>query len=318
MNTCLFNLKSFLESETNSTAYIDGSRTILLTKVPAPVHPCELALLYMVDLWEHGSLREKAELAGIYQPETHILWNPNWDIRKLYDATPDYLREGLALRTLGERLDDISQLATTMLRQEAERGLFPVTEDADRCYRSAQEYIEYGLKQDAERHFMERKPVTFGYNVSLSAGDLNWHETLEALIAPNTLAKRHMEKYARKMAKALNRTIETLPLLIAAVEELEADLSHPYHLRRKIAESVDPANMQTARIIVERENVRIESKVDTYRLRAFLCCHSLYSMHLERQSRLKWERFFRHEDIRPEDIQLITYGKKTLYAKEDK
>ena len=100
MNNIMFNLKSFLESETNSTSYIDGSKTILLTKVPAPGHPWALTLLYMIDLWEHSSLREKAELAGIYQPEAHALWNPNWEIRKLYDTTPEYMREGLMLCTL--------------------------------------------------------------------------------------------------------------------------------------------------------------------------------------------------------------------------
>lgn len=318
MNNCLFNLKSFLESETNSNAYIDGNRTILLTKVPAPGYPRELSLLYMVDLWEHGSLWEKAELAGMYQPEAHVLWNPNWEIRKLYDTTPEYMREGLTLRTLGSRLKDISQLATTMLRQEAERGLFPVTEDAERGYKSAQEYINYGLSQDAERHFMERKPVTFGYNVNLSAGDLNWHETLEALLAPDALAKRYMEKYARKMAKALNCTIETLPLLIAAVNELEADFSHPYHLRRKIAESVDPDTMQTVRIIVQRDNVRLESKIETRCIRALLCCSYVSDYQLEKKPRSTWKVAFGYDSIRPEDIVSITYGKKTLYTKEDK
>lgn len=312
------NLKLFLESESNSTAYIGGNRTILLTKVPAPGYPRELSLLYMVDLWEHGSLREEAELAGIYQPEAHTLWNPNWKIRKLYDTTPEYLREGLILRTLGDRLEDISQLATTMLQQEAERGLFPVTDDAECNYKSAQAYIKYGLSQEAERCFMERKKPSFDYRVELNADALDWHETLEALIAPNALAKRHMEKYARKMAKALNCTIETLPLLIAAVEELEADLSHPYHLRRKIAESVDLDSMQTVRIAVEREGVALESKIEARCIRALLFCSALYSHNLERQPRMKWDAAFKFDNIRPEDIVCITYGRKQLYYWEDK
>lgn len=318
MNTCLFNLKSFLESETNSTSYIDGSKTILLTKVPAPGYPRELSLLYMVELWEYGSLWDKGELAGVYQPEAHVLWNPNWEIRRLYDTTPAYMLEGLMLHTLHSRLEEISQLATTMLRQEAERGLFPVTDVADCHYRSAQEYIEYGLKQEAERHFMERKTPAFEYRVNITADNLNWRELLEAILTPSAIAKRYMEAYAQKMAKALNCTIETLPLLIAAVNELESDLSHPYHLRRKIAESVDPENMQTVRVVLEREDVRVESKFDAYRLHAFLLCNHLYSMHLERRPRMKWEAAFRDGNIRPEDIVCITYGRKQLYYWEDK
>lgn len=312
------NLKLFLESESNSTAYIDGGKTVLLTKVPAPGYFREMILLYMVDLWEHGGLRERAELAGIYQPEAHALWNPNWEIRKLYDTTPEYMREGLMLCTLGSRLEEISQLATTMLRQEAERGLFPVTEDAECYYKSAQEYINDGLSQEAERCFMERKKPSFNYRVQLSADTLDWHETLEALLTPDTLAKRYMEKYARKMAKALNCTIETLPLLIAAINELEADSSHPYHLRRKIAESVDLDSMQTVRIAVEREGVALESKIEARCIRALLFCSALYSHNLERQPRMKWDAAFKFDNIRPEDIVYITYGRKQLYYWEDK
>lgn len=318
MNNIMFNLKDFLESESNSNAYIDGNRTILLTKVPAPGHPWALTLLYMIDLWEHSGLREKAELAGIYQSEAYTLWHPNWELRKLYDTTPEYMREGLTLRTLGDRLEEISQLATTMLRQEAERGLFPVTDVADRHYRSAQEYIEYGLKQEAERHFMERKTPAFEYRVNITANNLNWRELLEAILTPSAIAKRYMEAYAQKMAKALNCTIETLPLLIAAVNELEADLSHPYHLRRKIAESVDPDTMQTVRIIVQRDNVRLESKIETRCIRALLYCSYVSNWQLEKKPRSAWEAAFGYDSIRPEDIVSITYGKKTLYMKEDK
>lgn len=309
------NLKSFLESESNVTTYIDGSRTVLLTKVPAPGYFCELILLYMVGLWEHGVLREKAELAGIYQPEAHVLWDLSWEIRELYDTMPEYMREGLILRTLGSRLDDISKLATAMLQREAERGLFPVTE-TERGYQSSQDYIKHDLPQEAERCFMERKKPSFEYQIKLYADAMDWHETLEALIAPNSLAKRYMDSYAREKAKVLNDTIETLPLLIAAVDALEADTANPLHLRRKIAESVDPETMETVRIIIQRDNVRLKSKIEAHCIRTLLYRRTLWSHKIECKPRAKWEAAFKNEDIHPEDIVSITYGKHTLYTKE--
>ena len=313
-----FDLKLFLESaEFNSIVHIDDYRTVLLIKAPAPCYPHELILLYRVDLWEHGILHEKAELAGIYQPEAHTLWDPNWDIHRLYVAMPVDLRKGLTLRTLGSRLSDVSKLATAMLQREAERGLFPVTE-TERGYQSSQDYIKHDLPQEAERCFMERKKPSFEYQIKLYADAMDWHETLEALIAPNSLAKRYMDSYAREKAKVLNDTIETLPLLIAAVDALEADTANPLHLRRKIADSVNLDSMQTVRIAVKREGVTLESKVDVRCIRSLLYQPKLPSHKLEWQLRLKWEAAFEGEDIRPEDILWIAYGRKRLYCRENK
>ena len=317
MNKNVFNLKAFLKSDAHVATFAENYRNLMLIKAPAPEFPNDLSLIYTVDLWRHGGLNEKADLAGIYQSESHILWNPNWKMRELYDNAPESMQEGLTLRILKGRLEDISQLATTMLRQEAERGTFLVTDMAESAYYSVEEYIAHRLKRDAEDCFMKRETPAFGHRITLQADEMNWRDMLAAIAAPNALAKRYMEDYVQRKAKIMNRTLETLPLLIAAVNELNADSSHPYHLRRKIAESVNPDLMKTVRVIIERDNIHLDTKVEARAIRQLLYSTVVYDTALEAAPRKTWRHAFGWNDIRPEDIVSITYGKKTLYTKEE-
>lgn len=269
----------------------------------------------MLSLWETQQLPSSVTLAGIWQPEAHTLWHANWDMRKLYEAMPVSDREELSLGDMHDRLNAIKKLATTMLQQEAERGHFPVTDDAERCYCSAQEFIDNYAQRAVVDHFMKRTMPTFNHVVPMDYNALNWKELLTSIVAPDWLAKEKMEAYARRSACRLNLTIDTLPYVIAEVKRMESIPSMV--LRRKIAECVDPEAMNTVRVILERDGVHLESKVESRSIRAFVGCEKLYALNLDKKPRDLWRKHFGHEDIRPEDIMSISYGRNTLYAKEE-
>ena len=316
MNNTMFNLKDFLESEVQNATFHNENMLVTVFKTPAPDYAGELTLIYMLSLWETQQLPSSASVAGIWQPEANTLWHANWDMRKLYEAMPIADREAMSLGDMHDRLSNIKKTATTMLWQEAERGHFPVTDEAERCYCSVQEFIDNYAQRAVVDHFMKRTMPTFNHVVPLDYDALNWKELLTAIVAPSWLAKEKMEAYARLSACRLNLTIDTLPYVTAEVKRMESIPSMV--LRRKIAECVDPDAMNTVRVFIERDGVCLDSKVETRSIRAFFGCEKLFSLNLDKKPRDWWRKHFGYEDIRPEDIVSITYGRNTLYAKEDK
>lgn len=316
-----FNLKSFLEAQTTNILYYDGDTPVMLYKLPAPEYPFELTLLYELRLWNHSGFPSSTSLAGIWQQEARVLWNPTWDVRKLYDTMSEEDRESMTCCTLHDRLSLIKDRASSMLtaealNHEAQHTLFPITEDAERFYTSTDDYVKYNLFNDAVDCFMNRRIPTLDCTMSLHYDGLTWRETLAAIVTPNALAKAKAENHARHNAHSLNRMIEIYPLMLAEVAKLET--CEPMILRRKLAECVDDDDMKSVRVVIERDGVRVESKIDPFYIRQFRSCCFIYTRHLDKAPRELWKKHFGYQDIRPEDIVCITYGRKQLYYWEDK
>lgn len=321
MNKPLVALKPFLESDASSMTLYDHPHTYFITKTPTPrLDDHEVFMIHVADIWEYTDMYSHSmdlTFAGLYIPSTRTLWfDHNFTLSQI--ANPE--AEGLKTDSMIDMLERMKQEARKVILSRLETNIpFPVTPKTKTPHYSMASWKQNGMREDVRKGFMERKNPELQCGLTaIPAKYKHWNVLTAAILNPAPIIQQIADEYCEEYASYLNMGMEQLPLVRAAIADLEADLSHPMHIRRKLADCVDVDTMKTVTLMLERDGHTIIGKVDAAAIRGFRNDYPLYSSHLDPKARSEWKRLFKWEDINPEDIVSITYGKKTLYTKEDK
>lgn len=321
MNKSLIALKPFLESEIPSMTLIDFPHTYIITKTPIPLFSGhEVFMIHIADIWEYTDMYSNSmdlTFAGLYISSTRTLWyDHNFALSQI--TNPE--AEGLQTNSIIDMLDYLKQEARKLILTRLETNMpFPITPKTKTPHYSMASWKQNGMCEDVRKGFMERKQPELQCGLTaIPAKYKHWNTLIAAILNPAPIIQQIADEYCEEFAAYLNMAMEQLPLVRAAIADLEADLSHPMQLRRKLAECVDVDAMKTVTLTLKRDGHTIMGKVEAAAIWGLRNSYPLYSSHLDPKARSEWKALFKWEDINPEDIVSITYGKKTLYMKEEK
>lgn len=304
------NLYSFLKGSAGSVSFSQDRRSFVLMKVPAPKHPAVM-MLYLAGFRPTDVSADSAKYQGLawfrdekcfvllarcHQPEMEKFFIPKDD--------PNLV--------IVERLEAFDQ-ATEILRVCIEAGDIPEVSDIDRKaadYPTLNEWVRSYLTQIVRRHFMNRtKPVPMK-PIPFTEEATTFDEQCAAIENPSDFADVLVERYIQQHAVDIRHEMETYPLILQKLEEIEQNPSHPYHLRRRIVESIDPA-IQSVRVTIERGGVQVESRISVCDIKVFCTSAGISAWSLEKSARDQ----LGDERIEPEEIVKISYRKKVLYQR---
>ena len=138
---------------------------------------------------------------------------------------------------------------------------------------------------------------------------------MQAINHPDTLAEQMADEYIIKNAKRINQRLWELALLTDKLNELETSPGQ-HHLRRQIAESVDPKTMKMVALEIIKEGKNMSCRIAASALaRADDSDYSLWQMDATGRASFvtlygNWGRLF------ASDIHQISYKKKVLYKRQ--
>lgn len=265
----------------------------------------ETDFIYMLSGYrDTHELNEKAKLAGIYSHIHKALFAPCYDLARILPT------EDISLQQIAHRLES---LATERVILKVDGKPVPETDaSAAPCY-DKDYYKQYRLEEEARYCFYHRSTPVF--DPVVKEGNPSSRFYVQAINHPDTLAEQMADEYIIKNAKRINQRLWELALLTDKLNELETTPGQ-HHLRRQIAESVDPKTMKMVALEIIKEGKSMSCRIAASALaRADDSDYSLWQMDATGRASFvtlygNWGRLF------ASDIHQISYKKKVLYKRQ--
>lgn len=251
----------------------------------------------------HG-LNGKADLAGIYSHVRKALYAPCYCLSRILPT------EG---RSLQQILQNVESLATKLVILKVDGKPVPETDESASPWYGREFYMQHQLAAEARTCFYNRSTPVF--DPVVKANDPSARFYVQAINHPDALAEQMADEYLVKNAKRINQRLWELALLTDKVSELEASPGE-HHLRRQIAESVDPESMKMVALEILKEGKRMSCKMAASSLaHANDSDYSLWRM--DAPGRASFAKLYGNAGrLFASDIQQISYKKKVLYERQ--
>ena len=305
------NLKSFLESDAPEIVWTTAYRTNVLHKCGIPGFP-GLFFLHLTDLSNSYGLPRKSEIVAIWEPAASTLWNPCYSLTYSREVVNT---DGLKLRHTSAVLEVVRNQAECILLARVAGAPLP----SEKPWMPLSEW-KHTREACMTVHdcFMQRKKPSTGCAVVVREDGIEWADAMLLITDPDALAAKLADREAARNPEHINARAEYAPWIRQQLAELEADPTHPLYIRRKIAECIDPEAMHSVRLVIVRDDLRVDTRIDADYISRLKYNDCLYSHWLgDRSARVLWDTHFKNESIKPEDIACINYGRKRLYTKEE-
>ena len=192
----------------------------------------------------------------------------------------------------------------------------PTTEKAEPLRDDHEYFLRYGAQDEALKLFYGDNcpPV---YKPYFKLDTYSTANFIDILHRREKTIQQFAERFILKNANAINDRLWQISVVTEKLRELNATPGE-HHIHRKIAQSIDPKLMKTVSVKVKKDGKEMSGKIDAIELaRANGNNYATYRM--DAPTRRTFERTFgRSAELYASDIVRIAYGRKTLYAREDK
>ena len=263
--------------------------------------------VYFILGYEDSGLQigKDADCIGLVSYKTKCFYPDHWALREVIGDTEN-------LESIRQRMGaDVSAAVLQLVDGKP----VPVTDTADTIWdeeKRRQDHEQYYAQEKARKWFFSRT-VTDKYEPDIRYESTLTHPVIRFINNHDAFVAEESQAYVVKHAREINFELWALEETRRQYEALESTPG-TLHLYRAIAES-PTSDMKKVTIHLLKDGKTFAGKIEASALRRGDGYHySDYS--LEAADRRQFtEMFGRSAYINAEDIQKITYGKKTLYER---
>ena len=256
---------------------------------------------------------EPMAYSGIWDKETNLLYSPNLDVKSavpdsLLGPTKEELQKTLEsnVRALVESLvaDDQGNIGTTELTS---------------CKRDLDYEEKYGARNRARSWFLQHYPEKPDGHYKCFYTPDDWHdETLLAYITdPGAYVENEAKKYIQEKGERILFQFLGNKLLLEEYDKLISPEPDPGLLAiRHIILAMDTIpDAKAVNLTITKDGKLFKCKYEADTLKRTDGSYWTYGIQPADNRRKYKELFGEYTDILSEDIQLITYARKTIYDK---
>lgn len=268
----------------------------------------ETDFLYLLRAYNEENPRQtgaNAEYAGIYSRPFDKVFDGEFAFSKAIGQTP----------SASAILKDITTAVKEAVMRLVDGKPVSVTEEAEPVRDDRDYFLEHGANAEALKCFYDRGTMP-EFDPHIHIDRLSTPGFVKAINHCAEAVEEFALKHIRKNAAAINDRLWQLDIVRERLKALEAAPGE-HHIRRHIAGCIDTETMKMVGIGIEKEGKSLSCKITASTLG---CANDTdyCTWHLDASGRRAFEEAFgRSARLLASDIARITYGRKTLYQKNE-
>lgn len=255
---------------------------------------------------EHLSLHEELEYQGFYEKDSGLLYDVQYELRLFISED---LYEGQSSYNLKSNFEcDVRELVETMV------GEFENTIKLDDSTEKIQNDCKYSAKYQARSIYLCGGDTDLTYQCPYEANYFSY-EMFDYVKDKGKFVKETAKKYCEDHRDEIVRSIVLNLMTKAILETLQKDNDKHLLAMRDIIASIPPeCRMVKVTTVIDGKEFTFKYEANTLRED---CRSHYYMSHMGCRDREEFENIYgRHTNFGPEDISMITYGRKVIYEKE--
>lgn len=173
-------------------------------------------------------------------------------------------------------------------------------------------YLEYGAREDAVRQFFAGNEPDGQFRSDYQAKSGQEDKLLAYLTAPEELISAEAKAYIESHQQEILSEFLKNDALLAAYNQLEADVDNPIHRMRSITQAVEGSGAKSVNVTIQKEGAVLTFKMSAAAMTGYHPDYSTWD--IPAQDRRKFQELFgKHADFTAEDVTQITYGRSVIY-----
>lgn len=259
--------------------------------------------------------------SGIYSRKHGLLYDVSYDLREVaMHNSSQSDEEGLQARSREQLLArfkaEVCRKVEDMIGNDRKRLSVAKLQD-EWLLQRLNSAREYGAKAAARERFIKDDPVQMPvYQCSFCVQEWDEAKLLAYIDDPLPLVERESADYIAQHQEGILCQFFENDLVEAELKAILADGSLPLHRIKRIMAAVKSVDAKTANVTIKKDGTLFTFKYDASLLARD--CGKYYSTYYMAASdrKLFKKKFGEYADFKPEEIERITYGRKTLYQSE--
>ncbi len=190
--------------------------------------------------------------------------------------------------------------------------LRPISEDAEK---QLQYYNEKTVEGSANEHFFANIYAdSLEYETDYQFKGWNEDNLLEYILSPEQFIEDEAQKYLEEHIDDILLNLRKLESLKEHLSEIENTTDSPLHRIKAISKAIEESGAQTAKVTIVKNGIEFTFKTATDTLKRNHASYSRWD--IPAAERRVYEKLFKYDTYRPEEIKEIMYRGQSIYSAE--
>ena len=190
--------------------------------------------------------------------------------------------------------------------------LRPISEEAEKQLKN---YNERTVEGYATEHFFAGIYAdSLEYECEYQFAGWNEENLLEYILNPEQFIDAEVQKYLKEHLEEILLELRKLESLKEHLNAIENDKDSPLHKIKAISKAVTESGAQTAKVTIVKNGIEFSFKTATDSLKRTQTSYSRWD--IPAAERREYEKLFKFDCYKPEEIKEITYRGQPIYSAE--